>query len=455
MLGGIKTPREIIPNASREVSTMTSNSSSRRRRRINALQRIVSTSKPSTPRNRVASGLPHRRRIHWIDRHDRVREQFPNNNNNNNNNNNDPTDNAANRRRIILSDIMGSTSPISRVLDYMERESRRKRERGRRLVAALKECSLCVKECHLIEKKDGDEEDYLNDYVENDIGEGDIELGNLCDDKMKDNDEDAMTVASEEVWETATANISHDPPASSNAESNGDDPQTISTAGDAVTPSSVDVAVPTALQNNMFGSLYQVDDPYEDDDDDNKYSALCIPCAADSVAEASTNTPQSPAPQSTTNTRIVSATCIICLIQYTPNCYVSWSSNKECTHVFHRDCILMWLLKKDNNNDGGDQEGGGALCPCCRREFVLESVLNGDDAGEGGRSDGEGRAGSGVEAASTTVAAIAAAPLYTAPHGGAGTQASILGPAQSPQQRQTTTPTQAARYTNFPGFIGG
>lgn len=59
-------------------------------------------------------------------------------------------------------------------------------------------------------------------------------------------------------------------------------------------------------------------------------------------------------------------TCaIICLLSYSPGCYVTWSSNPECIHAFHRDCILAWLLKKEE-----------PLCPCCRREFVSSSILN-------------------------------------------------------------------------------
>lgn len=50
----------------------------------------------------------------------------------------------------------------------------------------------------------------------------------------------------------------------------------------------------------------------------------------------------------------------------------------------------MWLLKKDNNTNGDVEDGetNGALCPCCRREFVLEGVLNGDaDDERNGESD--------------------------------------------------------------------
>lgn len=112
-------------------------------------------------------------------------------------------------------------------------------------------------------------------------------------------------------------------------------------------------------------SLYEVDDLYcDDDEDDNQYSALRIPRTDQEREESTTSLGAAPpsGPQSIllNETRLVPPTCAICLIHYETGCYVSWSSNKDCTHAFHRDCILMWLLKKEE-----------PLCPCCRREFVL------------------------------------------------------------------------------------
>jgi hypothetical protein len=111
-------------------------------------------------------------------------------------------------------------------------------------------------------------------------------------------------------------------------------------------------------------SLYEVGDLYiDDDDDDNQYSALRIPLTGHEREECTASLGAAPpsGPQSIlfNETRMVPPTCAICLIHYEPGCYVSWSSNKDCTHAFHRDCILMWLLKKEE-----------PLCPCCRREFV-------------------------------------------------------------------------------------
>ena len=35
--------------------------------------------------------------------------------------------------------------------------------------------------------------------------------------------------------------------------------------------------------------------------------------------------------------------CAICLASYEPHDKISWSSNEACTHVFHNECILIWL----------------------------------------------------------------------------------------------------------------
>jgi hypothetical protein len=116
------------------------------------------------------------------------------------------------------------------------------------------------------------------------------------------------------------------------------------------------------------------DDDDNDDNDDNDeeeddvYSALCLPCDETSSVNDGA---------SSSSTRCVPPTCAICLLQYRPGNYVTWSSNRECIHVFHRDCVLMWLLKKD---DEGRRNLRGEMdrrhfCPCCRGEFVSDTLM--------------------------------------------------------------------------------
>jgi hypothetical protein len=57
-----------------------------------------------------------------------------------------PPGSVLSRRRVIMSDILGGMS----VRMLVEREERRKRERGRRLVAALKESSMVSDSCHCL-----------------------------------------------------------------------------------------------------------------------------------------------------------------------------------------------------------------------------------------------------------------------------------------------------------------
>lgn len=60
--------------------------------------------------------------------------------------------------------------------------------------------------------------------------------------------------------------------------------------------------------------------------------------------------------------RLVPNVCSICLCNYYPGNKIVWSSNEACEHVFHESCILQWIMKQRE----------GPLCPCCRRDFVLD-----------------------------------------------------------------------------------
>mmetsp|Transcript_13949 Transcript_13949/g.38571 ORF Transcript_13949/g.38571 Transcript_13949/m.38571 type:complete len:253 (+) Transcript_13949:104-862(+) len=52
--------------------------------------------------------------------------------------------------------------------------------------------------------------------------------------------------------------------------------------------------------------------------------------------------------------------CAICLGEYEIGDRVVWSSNDECQHAFHMDCLMDWLTKMRD----------GTPCPCCRAEFT-------------------------------------------------------------------------------------
>jgi hypothetical protein len=63
--------------------------------------------------------------------------------------------------------------------------------------------------------------------------------------------------------------------------------------------------------------------------------------------------------------------CAICISHFRVGDDVVWSSNPLCEHCFHANCIETWLMK----------QRGGPLCPCCRRDFVIDP-LDEDDGNE-------------------------------------------------------------------------
>jgi len=49
--------------------------------------------------------------------------------------------------------------------------------------------------------------------------------------------------------------------------------------------------------------------------------------------------------------------CPICWEPYQVGQKICWSPNKKCSHAFHADCMIMWLMKKDD-------------CPMCRSNYL-------------------------------------------------------------------------------------
>ena len=89
----------------------------------------------------------------------------------------------------------------------------------------------------------------------------------------------------------------------------------------------------------------------------------------------STNTSDSTSPSLLESRTVTATSCAVCLGNFADGDEVTWSSNPQCKHCFHKECIASWLPRKDKES----------LCPCCRREFMnMDSLKDegwiGDDA---------------------------------------------------------------------------
>jgi len=57
------------------------------------------------------------------------------------------------------------------------------------------------------------------------------------------------------------------------------------------------------------------------------------------------------------------AECCICLDHYEPGEVICASKSEECSHVFHKECLMDWMMKNNNR------------CPLCRVDFMKEDDL--------------------------------------------------------------------------------
>jgi Ring finger domain len=66
--------------------------------------------------------------------------------------------------------------------------------------------------------------------------------------------------------------------------------------------------------------------------------------------------------------RLVPGFCTICLSGFGVGADICWSSNNQCEHCFHCDCIEEWLTKQMQRG-----HATSPICPCCRRDFIVDT----------------------------------------------------------------------------------
>lgn len=155
-----------------------------------------------------------------------------------------------------------------------------------------------------------------------------------------------------------------------------------------------DIETPTPVREKQ---------PDTEDSDDflasefDKDQTVCVPLSGQAVVRKNKDkeqAEQSPttssactsSSSSSTNHRLVCNRCAVCLCRFEADEEITWSSNPDCSHVFHNECIINWSLavgkkahrrRKRDNPDMTDEEALDLicefpiLCPCCRQEFCI------------------------------------------------------------------------------------
>merc|ERR1711907_933497 len=88
--------------------------------------------------------------------------------------------------------------------------------------------------------------------------------------------------------------------------------------------------------------------------------------------------------------------CPICLDNFEVGDAVMWlnrSDGESCSHVFHEECLMQWLLEQRENE-----------CPTCRACFI-ESSSDDDNCGDDDESDSTSTAATSLEELSSTISA--------------------------------------------------
>jgi hypothetical protein len=165
----------------------------------------------------------------------------------------------------------------------------------------------------------------------------------------------------------------------------------------SVTGSEAGTSDQADVEHNEVENMANVKDNKNDDSKEQSSQAADTLTPPDTYIDEDSTTVEIPAPglqltpnaiQDPSNLRLVPNICTICLCNYEIGSDIVWSSNSACEHAFHQDCIEQWLMKQRE----------GPLCPCCRRDFVIDPYDLEEDGACGimaGYVDEDGDAGEG------------------------------------------------------------
>ena len=305
------------------------------------------------------------------------------------------TDESSVAASRLLSTVLDAFISLGKTIRLVRTENveedHQTHERGRRLVAELKKTSMVVQECHLVAKSVAscesdiraqgevdrqithfygrDEEDIELGRVSHNQNNGTTKAGLGVDDLTNSckNEQSGLELESGDGNNPATRSmkdqLSDSRQSTGRCEVSTDSSNKQSTTATASDKPTSNPLAATCLKRDH--SQHSEKRKEEKDscniEDDDKYMELCL--AVTDSSEADTFPQQCTLPE---EKHVVEASCAICLGNYRPGCVVSWSLNGGCTHVFHRDCIFMWLWKKERWE-----------CPCCRGMFVSEAASDG------------------------------------------------------------------------------